>query len=178
MVLLAVVVLLIVVAGVVAAIGYFLPVEHLAARKAIIPAPQDSVWRTITDVTNYPSWRSDVKKVEILKSANGRLAWREGSGGDVLPMEMVQSTPPSTLQVRIASDSLPFGGTWTYMLAPAGSGTAVTIIENGSVYNPLFRFVSRYLMGHNRTIEEYLRSLGKKYGADVEPGPAVDTTVS
>ena len=174
-ILLVVVALIIIVAGTVAAIGYFLPVEHLAARRVVLPAPRDSVWKTITDVASYPSWRSDVNKVDVVASPNGRIAWREESGGDVLPMEIVNSSPPSSLQVRIASDSLPFGGTWTYLLRPAGQGTALTIIENGSVYNPIFRFMSRYVIGHNRTIDSYLRSLGKKYGADVVPGPAVDT---
>lgn len=53
-------------------------------------------------------------------------------------------------------------------LAPSGSGTRVQITENGIVYNPLFRFVSRYLIGHTKTIDDYLHALGKRHGADVE----------
>lgn len=159
--------LIVVIAAIALAVGYSLPEKHVARGVAIIPAPPDSVWKTITDVQNYPSWRSDVKKVEVLRSPNGHVAWREGSGGDVIPMEMVESTPPSRLVVRIASDSLPFGGAWTYELAPSGTGTRVQITENGIVYNPLFRFVSRYLMGHTKTIDDYLLALGKRYGAEV-----------
>lgn len=41
-----------------------------------------------------------------------------------------------------------------YRLVPDGAGTRVTITENGEVYNPLFRFVSRFLMGHTSTITD------------------------
>ena len=153
-------------------VGYSLPRAHVARRTVVIPASRDSVWRTITDVANYPSWRSDVKKVELLRSPSGRVAWREGSGGDALPMETVESEEPSRLVVRIASDSLPFGGTWTYELVSQGTGTAVTITEAGVVHNPIFRFVARYVMGHTKTIDDYLRALGRKFGAEVEPTDA------
>ena len=164
----AVIGLIAVIAALAVGVGYALPEKHVATGVAIIPAPPDSVWKTITEVSAYPQWRPDVKKVEIVRAAEGRVAWREESGGDLIPMEIVESTPPSRLVVRIASDSLPFGGAWTYELAPSGSGTRVQITENGIVYNPLFRFVSRYLMGHTKTIDDYLHALGKRHGADVE----------
>jgi uncharacterized protein YndB with AHSA1/START domain len=164
----AVVGLIAVIAAIAVGVGYTLPEKHVATGVAIIPAPPDSVWKTITEVSAYPSWRKDVKRVEVLPASDGRVAWREHSGDDVIPMEVVEGTPPSRLVVRIASDSLPFGGAWTYELAPSGTGTRVQITENGIVYNPLFRFVSRYLMGQTKTIDDYLHALGKRYGADVE----------
>ena len=160
---------IVIIAGAATAIGYFLPVDHAAIRTAVIPAPHDSVWKTITDVASYPSWRSDVEKVEAFESHSGRSGWREVSGGDVIPMEIMTSTPPSLLVVRIASDSLPFGGTWNYMLKPEGPGTRVTIWEQGRVYNPIFRFVARYIIGHTSTMDDYLRALGSKYGAEIKP---------
>jgi hypothetical protein len=39
------------------------------------------------------------------------------------------------------------------------------------VYNPLFRFISRYVMGHTATIESYLRALGKRFGDEPTPVP-------
>ena len=82
--------------------------------------------------------------------------------------------PPRHLVTRIADDGLPFGGRWEYRIEPDGAGGSnVTITEHGSVYNPLFRFVSRYIMGHTATIESYLRALGKRFGS--EPAPVVVT---
>jgi hypothetical protein len=65
---------------------------------------------------------------------------------------------------RIADPSLPFGGRWIYDLASDGSGTALTITEEGEVYNPVFRFVSRFIMGHTRTIDRYIADLQRASG--------------
>ena len=73
------------------------------------------------------------------------------------------------LVTRIADRSLPFGGTWTYVLAPDGNGTRLTITEHGEVYNPIFRFVSRFIIGHTGTMEGVLRALGTKHGETVTP---------
>ena len=56
------------------------------------------------------------------------------------------------------------------MIAPSDDGgSVVTITERGSVYNPVFRFVSRFILGHTATMETYLRSLGHRFGGDVTP---------
>jgi hypothetical protein len=60
---------------------------------------------------------------------------------------------------RIADTDLPFGGTWTYELKPEGAGTRVTITERGEVYNPIFRFMSRFVLSQTATMEKYLAAL-------------------
>jgi hypothetical protein len=57
---------------------------------------------------------------------------------------------------------LPFGGTWVYEIVPEGDSCTLTITEHGKVYNPLFRFVSRFIMGHTATIDSYLAALNAK----------------
>jgi hypothetical protein len=64
---------------------------------------------------------------------------------------------------------LPFGGWWEYVIAPAGSGSRVTITEHGEVYNPIFRFVSRYVMGQTKTLDSYLTALAAKLGDRYTP---------
>jgi hypothetical protein len=50
-------------------------------------------------------------------------------------------------------------------LVVVGSGIMVTLItENGEVYNPIFRFVSRFIMGHTATLDAYLKSLTTALG--------------
>ena len=70
---------------------------------------------------------------------------------------------------HIADKELPFGGTWDYRLEPAGTGSRITITENGEVYNPIFRFVSRYFMGHTATIDKYLTALARRTGDTYRP---------
>ena len=152
------------------AVGMALPVAHVASRRATIPAPPDSVWRAILDVEAYPRWRSDVTRVEIDTMRGGRLAWRETSGGDILPLEVVDLQPPSRLEVRIRGEDLPFGGSWTWRLDPSGpAATRVTITERGEIYAPPFRTMARFAFGYHSTIDRYLRALGRRFGADVEP---------
>lgn len=76
---------------------------------------------------------------------------------------------PSLLVGRIASTDVPFGGTWTFQVAPDGSGARVTITERGWVSNPIFRFVSRFVIGETATMDTYLRALGKRFGEKVSP---------
>jgi hypothetical protein len=82
----------------------------------------------------------------------------------------VESVPPQRLVSRIADERLPYGGTWTYELAPAGDGTRLTITERGEIYNPVFRFVARFVMGHTATMNGVLRALGARHGERVTPG--------
>jgi uncharacterized protein YndB with AHSA1/START domain len=161
--LIGVIAVLVVLIGIVIGVGYLLPVRHRASRVATYPASPDVVFAAITNVAAFPSWRSSVKKVEVVASAPEQLSWREtGSDGTIL-FVADRVAAPTSLVTRIADRGLPFGGTWTYELAPAGQATTLRITEDGEVYNPLFRFMSRFVFGHTATIDTYLRDLGKHY---------------
>jgi uncharacterized protein YndB with AHSA1/START domain len=141
------------------AFGYALPVGHVAALDADLSAPPDRVFAALVDVEAFPKWRSDVKDVELVGRAP--LRWREHGGNDTIAFEAQEVDAPRRLVTRITDKSLPFGGSWTFELRPSGGGTHVRIIENGEVYNPLFRVVSRYVFGHTATIDRYLTDLQK-----------------
>jgi len=51
-----------------------------------------------------------------------------------------------------------------FQLQQGNDATTVRITEDGDVYNLFFRFVSRFVIGHTRTIDAYLRALGKATG--------------
>jgi uncharacterized protein YndB with AHSA1/START domain len=141
----------------VVAIGYALPVAHVATREARLAAPPERVFGVLRDVEKYPAWRSDVKGVEVLATVPA-LRWRERGDNDItLEMETVEA--PRRIVTRIADRSLPFGGSWTYELSPQDGGTRLVITENGEVYNPLFRFMSRFVFGHTATLEKFLGDL-------------------
>jgi uncharacterized protein YndB with AHSA1/START domain len=160
---------LVVVVLIVVVIGYLLPQSHTASMSARYAASPDSLWTSLTDVSEFPKWRPGVTQVEVLPDENGQRGWREHSGGDVVTYRLVESQPPRRLVARIADDNLPYGGRWTYDLVPEGPGTRLTITEHGEVYNPVFRFVSRFFLGYTGTMEGVLRSLGTKHGETVTP---------
>ena len=72
--------------------------------------------------------------------------------------------PPSLLVARIADPKLPFGGTWTYRIAPAAGGSDLTITEDGEVYNVFFRFMSRFVFGHHATMDGFIKHLAGTHG--------------
>ena len=166
---------LLIVAGVIAAvvvavflIGMTLPQNHTASRTLRLSVPPDSVWELITDVERHPAWRKDVSAVEVL-TREPVLSWRETTGGDRITYEAATSVKPSHFVARISDKNLPFGGSWDYRLVPAAAGTTLTITENGEVYNPLFRFVSKYIMGHSGTLDRYLSALAVRTGDKYVP---------
>lgn len=161
-ILIRIAVVVVLVVALVTAIGYALPQDHVASMTRQVPMPPPAVFARITDVERYPDWRKDVERVEVMSRTP--LKWREGSGGDTITFEIVESAPDRRVVSRIADPDLPFGGSWTYELQPDGTGTRVTITERGEVYNPIFRFLSRFVFGHTATMEKVLDALA--------PGPS------
>ena len=160
------VVLLFAVAAVVTAVGFSLPVAHVATRDAVVDAPVADVFARISDPARYREWRTDLDEVELLGS--DPLRWRERSAGDTITYEATERRAPTRFVARIADRDLPFGGTWTWELQPAAAGTRVTITEHGEVYNPVFRFMSRFVFSHTATMEKVLRQLGNATAGSTE----------
>lgn len=165
---LIIVAVLVAIVLVVVAVGYSLPVKHRAVREARFNHVPQRIFAVITDVKAFPSWRSSVKTVEELPESEGKLQFREiGSDGSIL-YRVEWSEPNRQLVTRIADPSLPFGGSWTYDLIPDGGQTLLRITEDGEVYNPVFRLVSRFIMGHTSTIDRYLKDLSNHLGESAE----------
>jgi uncharacterized protein YndB with AHSA1/START domain len=153
---------LVAIIGLTVLVGVLLPQGHVASVSRDYAANPDVVWQSITNVEGFADWRRDIQSVERLPSEHGKPRWRETSKYDALTMEVTESVPSRKLVTRIADEGLPFGGTWTYELSPNASGTRLTITERGEVYNPFFRFVARFIMGHDGTMKKYHEALTAK----------------
>ena len=157
---------LVAIVGIIALIGSRLPQSHVASRETSLPAPPDAVWQAITDVERYGTWRKDVSRIERLPDRAGKMTWVEHARGDRVTFVVERAEPPSVFVVRIADPDLPFGGTWTYVIAPDGTGSRVKITEQGEVYNPIFRFMARFVFGYEATMAAYLSALDRKFATD------------
>jgi hypothetical protein len=160
-----------------AVIGYALRPDHLAARSAEVPGAPADVYAAIRDVEQHPSWRKDVKRIELLAPVDGKRSFREhGRQGAITFVVDQDQAPepgrPGRLVTRIADDKLPFGGRWIIEVASTGAGSRVTVTEDGFVKNPVFRFLSRTVFSLTATLEHWLRALGRRQGAEVVPEPA------
>ena len=143
-------------------IGWSLPVSHHVTRSASLRASPDSIFALISRPADFPQWRSDVTRVESAPPEGGRARFREvGKNGAIL-YQVEAIIPNQRLVTRIADQSLPFGGAWTYEVIPSGESTTLRITEDGEVYNPLFRFVSRFIVGHTATLDRYLTDVQRR----------------
>jgi hypothetical protein len=124
--------LLVLVAAVVA-VGLLLPRTHKASRTLRLTRPPADVWPVLIQATES----SDV------------------------PVDVLERDPPRRLVTRVTEKEKNFGGTWTITIAPTASGSDVTITEDGWVANPIFRFVSRFLIGHHATMDTLLKHVAK-----------------
>lgn len=158
---------LFVVVGIVIVTGMALPKAHVASVRAHYKQQPQALYNTIVDVTQGPQWRTGLKRVSVLEQQP--LKWQEEASWGNLTMVMDEATSPRKVVSRIADTSQGFGGTWTYEIAPDANGSIVTITENGEVYNPMFRFMSKFVFGHHKSLEVYARDLGRRFKEDVTP---------
>jgi uncharacterized protein YndB with AHSA1/START domain len=145
----------------VVAVGYLLPVKHSASRERTYAASPSTVFAAISTPADLPRWRRGVKSVELLPDEGERPRFREVGSDGAITYVVEELVPERRMVTRISDKSLPFGGSWTYELMPAANGTTLRITEKGEVYNPIFRFMSRFVLGHHRTIDNYMADLDR-----------------
>jgi hypothetical protein len=122
----------------IAAVGSLLPRTHKASRTLRVNHPPDAVWPAVTRATQASS----------------------------VPVDVIESHPPHRLVTRVTATERNFGGTWTIAIASVPGGSTVTITEDGWVANPIFRFVSRLIIGHHATMDALLTQVAKTFNED------------
>lgn len=140
--------------------GAMLPIKHVASKTIIINANNAQVWQLITSYRDMPTWRNDVTKIDIMTDDNGvEIVYEYENDIDFLAFETIERIEGKKLVRKIYGERLPFGGTWTFELLQNSDTTELTIVEHGEVYNILFRFVSRFIIGHHATINKYIDNI-------------------
>lgn len=148
--------------GIVAGIGALLPQKHSATRSAHFQQPPQAVWDVIT---GPPTWRPNVKRFENLPPRNGHRMWKEmDAHGNAVTYEAIEETPPFRLITQISDPSLPYGGMWVHEISLEPGGSMLQITENGEIYNPIYRFMSRFVFGYSATIDAFIQALHARLG--------------
>ncbi len=122
--------LVVLLAGI-AAIGATLPRTHKASRTLRVNRGPAEVWPVLLSATQASS----------------------------TPVDVLESVPPHRLVTRVTAKETNFGGTWTIAIAAVPAGSSVTITEDGWVANPIFRVVSRLIIGHHATMDALLKQV-------------------
>ena len=164
-ILVVIVAVVLVILGVVGT-GSLLPKRHVVSRTASYRAAPDRLFFLIS---GPQGWRPDVLRCEAVPDAGSRELLRETTrDGETITYELLDRVYPVSIKRRIATENLPYSGTWTYSLQPKGDVTIVRITEDGEVYNPVFRIMARF--GHKRSLDGYLRALGQATQQEVRIG--------
>jgi hypothetical protein len=165
------VVLIVVVAGARA------PLRHVSRTTLVLDHDPHDVWSVVSDIGAWPSWNANVKAAHRLADRGGHPVWEIDSGGHTLPSEILETSADERggrLVTRIADEKLPFGGTWTWEIAPpdgdlspgasARAAARVSITEDGVIKSVVFRGVARLFLGYTRTQRAYLTALAERFG--------------
>jgi len=124
---------LIALAGVVALVGWMLPIKHEASRSAEFSRPPDMVYDLVSNLDSYPAW------------------WP----GNAAKVAVVERSPPSRLVTQIVGETA-FGGQWVMEIVATAHGSRLTITERGEIYNPIFRALAKFVFGYTSTMESFL----------------------
>lgn len=150
--------------------GMLLPRTHAARSVARLTHPPDTVWMVVRDFEQYAAWWRDARAMERLPDREGHEVWgMRDRFNQTVPLEVVTSDAPTRLVTRIADERLPFGGTWTYEIAPREGGSQLSVTERGTIGNPVFRLMARFVFGYHASLDGYLRAVGRRLGDEVSP---------
>jgi hypothetical protein len=132
-------------------IGRMLPVKHTVSQSHIFRSSTDDVWKVVSNINEWKAWRSDLKNLEITSATTFKA--------DNVDYSISNSVPGVSFTTIIVTKDLPYGGSWNYVFEKEGSGCKLTVTENGEVFNPLFRFLSKYVFGHEGSMKSFMQSL-------------------
>jgi hypothetical protein len=118
---------LVLVVGVVGT-GLLLPKRHSVTRSASYRATPEQLFSLIEGPQN---WRPDVLRCETVSGRDRDLMRETTRSGETITYELLDRRPPRSLKRRIATENLPYSGTWTYSLEANGATTVVRITEDG-----------------------------------------------
>jgi uncharacterized protein YndB with AHSA1/START domain len=143
--------------------------EHQITRTVALAAPPGAVFAAIADLEAMPAWRPEVSRVERVSDPDGLLPTYRALGvRGTVTWTVVEVRPPTRLTLRIEGAGPGFSGTWSFDVAAASSGdaagTQLTITERGDIDNPLFRFLSRFVVGYGKGLDTYVAALVRHLG--------------
>jgi len=152
-------------------IGTSLPIDHHAACSATYAKPIQYLFAAVADDDTSASWRPGIASAVLISGSGPTAVWRETDthGGAITYHTIAYAKDYKLTRSVDFVPGMQFGGTWAYIFSPGPmvigheptSVNRVTIVEDGEIYNPFFRFLARYVFGYTQSMETYLADLAR-----------------
>jgi len=151
--------------------GLSQPARHVVGATDTWSVPPAEVWALLSDPLARPRWRPDVDRIALISETAEGATYRElDAGGDRFDFRVVDVVLGRRLTLEVAApEQIGFHGGWTWELAPVAEGTRVTVTEDGTIDNPLFRGIYGLTRSQWATVEQELRLLGGHLDVAVHP---------
>lgn len=140
-------------AGVVFAVGWLLPAAREGRAEVVIAAPAADIVAVIADVEAQVAWRDGIAAVE--RTGDG---WVEVTARGERISFVAEEMGAARVRLRFASDA-GYSGTWESVLAAEGAGTRVSVVERAEVPSPLGRILARLFFDPEAFATTYLAAL-------------------
>jgi hypothetical protein len=148
-----------------AVVGCFVAPGHVATRTLTLKQSPEAVWGVVRSGESWPQWWDILKTAERLPDRDGQEVWRlVYKDGNKFQLRVETCEAPCHLALRIDDEGALFGGTWSYAIRRADGGSEVALTENGEIYNPVVRLMSKFLMDPHMYIDMHLKALAAKLG--------------
>jgi hypothetical protein len=153
----------------IAAVGAMLPRAHKASRTLRLHRAPADVWRVVSETAQASSVPVDVLESNPPHRLVTRVKATERNFGGTWTIAIVPVPDPSTVREPQGRPEQGRGATGSGLAPSTSSGQAgstVTITEDGWVANPIFRFMSRLVIGHHATMDALLKQVAKAFNED------------
>jgi uncharacterized protein YndB with AHSA1/START domain len=148
------------------AYGAMLPDEHNFMRSTQLAQAPETVFQTLSDFAEHPSWLPDVTRMERQPDADGKETWRVTSRQSP-PMRMTveRSAPPRLLVLRFVDEKNVADIRWEFTVGAVPGGCLVNLRERGRISGAFFRGVNK-LFGQTMYADKLLTELARKFGQE------------
>ena len=145
-------------AALVVLVGFMLPATRTGKVDRVVEATPAQLTAVILDRASQPTWRLDLRKVEM----QATTSWTETTQrGEVIAFELTRQEL-NLLQMRFES-SYGYQGQWEGRLVPTPSGgTHIFVTEQATTPSPIGRIFARLFFNPEAFANAYFDALAKE----------------
>lgn len=138
--------------------------DHRLSRAGRFTATRQAAWEAVDRIDADTSWRTDLGARERQPDVRGHRVWRETwPDGESVSFETVERLGDRKLVRCVVDQDGPFGGCWTFEVAPRGEDSVVTVSEQLTVHDALYAR-THTVADRRARLDGLLDALGRELG--------------